>query len=150
MRLGLFLVGGDLVQQGLQHAGRFAGLDQVAEQVVEIQGCLRRASAREVPLSTSALMPRIRSCIVGLSWPRPTISNDCTSGTPADIMVASWRLKIAMSLVVIFFLRGGDGHQLHLNLKIAPIRLKLGTNSQFGELIPNPVSVSGVWTRSPN
>ena len=36
-RLGLFLVGGDLVEQRLQRAGLFAGLDEVYEQVVEMQ-----------------------------------------------------------------------------------------------------------------
>ena len=35
-RLGLFLVGGDLVEQGLQRAGALAGIDQVDEQIVEI------------------------------------------------------------------------------------------------------------------
>ncbi len=33
------------------------------------------------------------------------MSKAWTIGTPADIMVASWRAKIAMSLVVIFCLR---------------------------------------------
>ncbi len=31
-----------------------------------------------------------------------TISNDCSSGTPAFIMVANWRVKSVMSLSVIF------------------------------------------------
>ena len=38
--LGLFLVGGDLVEQRLERAGLFAGLDQVHEQIVEIQRML--------------------------------------------------------------------------------------------------------------
>ena len=50
----------------------------------------------------SPLMVRIRSCIFGFSWPRPTMSNACTSGTPAAIMVASWRMKMAMSFGMIF------------------------------------------------
>ncbi len=45
----------------------------------------------------SALMSSTSFCIAGLSWPLPTISKDCTSGMPAVSMVASWRLKIAMS-----------------------------------------------------
>ena len=45
-------------------------------------------------------MSSISFCIAGLSWPLPTISNDCTSGMPAASMVASWRLKIAMSFGV--------------------------------------------------
>ena len=40
--------------------------------------------------------------IDGLAWPLPTMSNDCSSGTPAFIMVASWRVNSAMSLPVIF------------------------------------------------
>ena len=39
---------------------------------------------------------------------------------------------------------GGDGHQLRLNLKMAPIRLKTGSSSEFGALMTNPVSVSGL------
>ena len=65
-------------------------------------GCLASESARVLPASTSDLMFRISSCIFGFSWPRPTISKDCTSGTPEAIMVAIWRLKIAMSLASIF------------------------------------------------
>src|SRR5687767_13084093 len=36
-------------------------------------------------------------CMAGFSCPAPTMSNDCTSGMPAVIIVASWREKIAMS-----------------------------------------------------
>ena len=32
-----------------------------------------------------------------LLWPRATISNDCSSGTPAFSIVASWRVKNVMS-----------------------------------------------------
>ena len=39
-RLGLFLVGRDLVEQRLERAGLLAGLDQVHEQVVEVQRVL--------------------------------------------------------------------------------------------------------------
>ena len=39
-RLGLFLVGRDLVEQRFQRTGMLAGLDQVDEQVVEIQRML--------------------------------------------------------------------------------------------------------------
>ena len=38
---------------------------------------------------------------LGLALPRPTMSKACSSGTPAFIMVASWRVKIAMSLGLI-------------------------------------------------
>ena len=38
----------------------------------------------------------------GFEWPRPTMSKACSSGTPAFIITASWRVKIVMSLSVIF------------------------------------------------
>src|SRR6187551_1087410 len=63
-------------------------------------GCLASASCSVVPPSTSALIARISFCIAGFSWPAPTMSNDCTSGMPAVIIVASWREKIAMSAAV--------------------------------------------------
>src|SRR5450759_3016519 len=37
----------------------------------------------------------------GLLWPLPTISKACRSGTPAFIMVASWRVNNEISLAVI-------------------------------------------------
>jgi hypothetical protein len=36
----------------------------------------------------------------GFGAPLPTMSNDCSSGTPAFIIVASWRVKSVMSLSV--------------------------------------------------
>ena len=33
----------------------------------------------------------------GLLWPRATISNDCSSGTPERSIVAIWRVKNVMS-----------------------------------------------------
>ena len=38
--------------------------------------------------------------MAGFSCPLPMISKDWTIGMPADIMVASWRLKTAMSSLV--------------------------------------------------
>ncbi len=38
--------------------------------------------------------------MAGFSWPAPMMSNDCTSGMPAVIIVAIWREKIAMSAAV--------------------------------------------------
>ena len=38
----------------------------------------------------------------GLEWPRPTMSKACSSGTPAFIITASWRVKMVRSLAVIF------------------------------------------------
>ncbi len=55
----------------------------------------------ELPPSMLVLMSRISFCIAGFSWPTPTISNACTSGMPEASMVASCRLKIAMSPAVI-------------------------------------------------
>ena len=36
-----------------------------------------------------------------LLWPLPTMSKACSSGTPAFIITASWRVKIVMSFSVI-------------------------------------------------
>src|SRR5579885_33295 len=58
---------------------------------LKYSGCLPRASASVPPASTEPLMSMIRSCMLRFSWPRPTISKDCTRGTPEDIMVAICR-----------------------------------------------------------
>src|SRR5688572_19402988 len=60
-------------------------------------GCLPSASASDVPPSTSDLIARMSFCIAGFSCPAPTMSNDCTSGMPAVIIVASCREKMAIS-----------------------------------------------------
>ena len=39
---------------------------------------------------------------LGFGFPRATMSNDCSKGTPAFIIVANWRVKIAMSFGLIF------------------------------------------------
>jgi hypothetical protein len=59
---------------------------------------LRKAADSEVPVSTSVRMSLSSFATLALAFPRPTMSKDCISGTPAFIMVASWRVKIAMSL----------------------------------------------------
>ena len=66
-------------------------------------GYLRSAPAKVLPPSTSPLIPNTTSRIDGFSRPSATISKPCTNGTPAFIMVASWRVKIVMSKVVTFF-----------------------------------------------
>ena len=38
---------------------------------------------------------------LGLVLPRATMSNDWISGTPAFIIVASWRVKMAMSFCFV-------------------------------------------------
>ena len=63
-------------------------------------GCFASASASAVPPSTSPLIARMSFCIAGFSWPAPMMSNDCTSGMPAVIIVAICREKIAMSAAV--------------------------------------------------
>ena len=37
----------------------------------------------------------------GFVLPAPTMSKACSSGTPAFIIVASWRVKMAMSFCLI-------------------------------------------------
>ena len=61
-------------------------------------GNLRNAALSEVPVSTSVRMSLSNLVTLLLALPRPTMSKACSSGTPAFIMVASWRVKIAMSL----------------------------------------------------
>ena len=46
-------------------------------------GCLRNAADRLVPVSTSVRMSLSSRVSFGLVLPRPTMSNDCSSGTPA-------------------------------------------------------------------
>jgi hypothetical protein len=52
-------------------------------------------------MSLSSLVMR------GLVLPRATMSKDCSSGTPAFIMVASWRVKMAMSFCLIALAAAG-------------------------------------------
>jgi hypothetical protein len=92
-RLGLFLVGRDLVEQRFERAGLFAGLDQVHEQIVEIQRMLRqrfvqRAAALDVRLDVEHQLLHRRLLVA--------VADDlegCTIGMPAAIIVASWRLN---------------------------------------------------------
>ena len=60
-------------------------------------GCSRNACDIDEPVSILFLMSIIRREKRALLWPRPTISNDCSSGTPAFSIVASWRVKNVMS-----------------------------------------------------
>ncbi len=59
---------------------------------------MRKAPLSEVPVSTSLRTSLSRRVTLGFGLPRPTMSKACSSGTPAFIMVASWRVKIEMSL----------------------------------------------------
>jgi hypothetical protein len=99
-RLGLFLVGRDLVEQRLERARLLAGLDQIDEQIVEVQRNFASDSCSVLPPSMFALMSSTSFCIAGFSCPLPMISKACTIGMPADIMVASWRLNTAISSFV--------------------------------------------------
>ena len=60
-------------------------------------GCSRKACDRLEPASTRPLISIISRAKRGLRWPRATISNACSSGTPAFSIVASWRVKNVMS-----------------------------------------------------
>jgi hypothetical protein len=64
-------------------------------------GCLVIASLSDEPPS---MLARISSSIAfkrGFLVPPAMISKDCTIGTPDCIMVAIWRLKMAMSRAVM-------------------------------------------------
>src|SRR5690606_10091223 len=60
-------------------------------------GCCFSAEAKSLPAETLSRMVYTSSFIETLSMPSATMSNDCTSGTPALIMVAIWRVKKVMS-----------------------------------------------------
>ena len=62
---------------------------------------MRNAAERLVPVSTSERMSVSSRVIFGFVLPRATMSNDWISGTPARIMVDSWRVKTAMSFCLI-------------------------------------------------
>jgi hypothetical protein len=64
-------------------------------------GYFRNACESELPVSTSALISSNNLPTAGLSCPRPTISKVCSSGTPAFIIVANWRVNSVISLSVI-------------------------------------------------
>src|SRR5256714_8633089 len=64
-------------------------------------GCLRNAAERLVPVSTSLRMSVSRRVTLGLVLPRATMSNDWIKGTPARIITASCRVKMAMSFCLI-------------------------------------------------
>ncbi|OIQ67052.1 hypothetical protein GALL_513750 [mine drainage metagenome] len=66
-------------------------------------GYLRKAVLSEVPVSTSVRMSLSSRVTLGLGLPRPTMSKACSSGTPAFIMVANWRVKMARSLDLMGF-----------------------------------------------
>ena len=65
-------------------------------------GCLRSASENVEPPSTSRLTSRITFLKPLLSWFVPRISRHWTSGTPASIMVANWRVKMTRSFSLTF------------------------------------------------
>ena len=65
------------------------------------RGYLARDGARPLPEATSLRILITSSFILGLSAPSATMSKLCTSGTPALSMVASWRVKMAISAGLI-------------------------------------------------
>jgi hypothetical protein len=74
-----------------------------------VERVLANACLRLDPVSTSVLTSTSSSfCTAGLEWPLPTMSKACSSGTPAFIMVASWRVKKVMSFSVIVPPRRSD------------------------------------------
>ena len=64
-------------------------------------GCLRNAAFKDVPVSTSERMSLRSFVTLAFVLPRPTMSKT-EKGTPAFIIVASCRVKSAMSLGLIF------------------------------------------------
>src|SRR5690606_10806428 len=68
-------------------------------------GCFASEAARVLPAATSVLISFINLAKFGFEVPSAMISKDCTMGTPELIMVASWRVKNAISRGVIFLAR---------------------------------------------
>ncbi len=95
----LFLVGRKPVEQRLENTGLLAGRDQVAVQRVEKKaGNLRKADASDEPVSTSVLRSMSSFATAGLAWPLAhDLSNDCSRGTPAFIIVAICLVNSATS-----------------------------------------------------
>ena len=65
-------------------------------------GYLRNAWFRLEPVSMSERTSFSSFETDAFAWPRPTMSNACSSGTPAFIIVASWRVNSVTSLSLIF------------------------------------------------
>src|SRR5690554_6916519 len=79
-------------------------------------GCLRKDAAKPEPEEISFRMVTTSSCKPLFSRPSATMSKLCTNGTPAFIMVASWRVSMAMSNGVIFLLPPNNGLDFFLTL----------------------------------
>ena len=62
--------------------------------------CLPSASASVEPASTSRVTSAITRANAGFDVCAARMSRHCTSGRPAEIMVANWRVKIAISFVL--------------------------------------------------
>ena len=61
---------------------------------------LPSASASVEPASTSRVTSEMTLANAGFAVCDARMSRHCTSGSPAEIMVANWRVKIAISLVL--------------------------------------------------
>ena len=64
----------------------------------KVRGCLRIASASDMPLSTSSRTFRIVAANLACGSWRPRMSRHCTSGRPASIITLNCRVKIARLL----------------------------------------------------
>ena len=68
-------------------------------------GCWRSESAKVLPAATSTFTSLTNWAILGFSAPSAMISKAWMMGTPDSIIVASWRVKKAISSGLIFFAR---------------------------------------------
>src|SRR5690554_309309 len=69
------------------------------------RGCFAKEDAKVLPEATSFLISVISFVKLGLLLPSAMMSNAWTMGTPELIIVASWRVKKAISRGLIFFAR---------------------------------------------
>ena len=79
-------------------------------------GCLPSASENVEPLSTSPLIVWITFLKPAFSCCVPRMSRHCTSGRPASIIVANWRVKMTRSRIETPFCRNGKISESSLGL----------------------------------
>ena len=102
--VGLLEIGGEAVQDRVQDAADLAGRDEVHEERREDLRVLAGAPRRRWSPARPALLivpADLLEARVGSIW-SPRIWRHCTSGRPASIITANWRVKTTRSFVLIF------------------------------------------------
>src|SRR5262245_43729784 len=106
--------------------------------------CLPSASASVEPASTSRVVSVMTLANDGLLLCLARMSRHCTSGRPAEIMVANWRVKIARSFVLIP-VPAKFGREIPPDLgRRAETRMRFLRRSSTASSC-RPTSISPVW-----